>query len=243
MMPKILVVDDDRYTRTLISQMLRSSAQVFLAPDGAVARQLFAEHDFNLVLMDQRLPNHQGLDLLREFRTQRPRMVAILMTGFADVRDAVAAVREGLFDYLTKPFEDLEALEAVIGKALEIDAAYREINSLRTRLAVTSGAPVVVGQSATMTRMLGQIQQVAGLDTTVLLEGESGTGKDVIAKLIHAHSPRSGKAFLEVNCGGLPESLLESLLFGYEKGAFTGAAQADYQRRIQRNSLFEIDTH
>jgi len=240
MMPKILVVDDDRYTRTLISQMLRSSAQVFLAPDGAVARQLFAEHDFNLVLMDQRLPNHQGLDLLREFRTQRPRMVEILMTGFADVRDAVAAVREGLFDYLTKPFEDLEALEAVIGKALEIDAAYREINSLRTRLAVTSGAPVVVGQSATMTRMLGQIQQVAGLDTTVLLEGESGTGKDVIAKLIHAHSPRSGKAFLEVNCGGLPESLLESLLFGYEKGAFTGAAQASagYFEKAHGGNLF-----
>jgi len=226
MLPKILVVDDDRYTRTLIEQMLRTSAQVKLATDGEEARELFAAHDFNLVLMDQRLPRHQGLDLLREFRTQRPRMVAILMTGFADVRDAVAAVREGLFDYLTKPFEDLEALEAVIGKALEIDAAYREIVSLRSRLAETSGAPVVVGQSAAMMRLLGQIQQVAGLDTTVLLEGESGTGKDVMAKLIHAHSQRADKAYLEVNCGGLPESLLESLLFGYEKGAFTGAAQA-----------------
>lgn len=240
MLPKILVADDDRYTRTLIAQMLRSSAQVLLAPDGTVARQLFAEHDFNLVLMDQRLPNHQGLDLLREFRTQRPRMVAILMTGFADVRDAVAAVREGLFDYLTKPFEDLEALEAVIGKALELDAAYREIDSLRSRLAVTSGAPVVVGQSAAMTRLLGQIQQVAGLDTTVLLEGESGTGKDVMAKLIHAHSLRTDRAFLEVNCGGLPESLLESLLFGYEKGAFTGAAQASagYFEKANGGNLF-----
>jgi DNA-binding NtrC family response regulator len=240
MLPKILVVDDDRYTRTLIEQMLRSSAQVFLAPDGEVARELFAKHDFNLVLMDQRLPNHQGLDLLREFRAQRPRMVAILMTGFADVRDAVAAVREGLFDYLTKPFEDLEALEAVIGKALELDAAYREIDSLRSRLAVTSGAPLLVGQSAAMTRLLGQIQQVAGLDTTVLLEGESGTGKDVIAKRIHAQSRRADKAFLEVNCGGLPESLLESLLFGYEKGAFTGAAQASagYFEKANGGNLF-----
>ncbi|PKO62213.1 MAG: sigma-54-dependent Fis family transcriptional regulator [Betaproteobacteria bacterium HGW-Betaproteobacteria-18] len=240
MLPKILVVDDDRYTRTLIEQMLRGSAQVFLASDGEVARQLFAAHDFNLVLMDQRLPQHQGLDLLREFRLQRPRMVAILMTGFADVRDAVAAVREGLFDYLTKPFEDLEALEAVIGKALEIDAAYREIDSLRSRLAASSGAPVVVGQSAAMTRLLGQIQQVAGLDTTVLLEGESGTGKDVMAKLIHAHSQRADKAFLEVNCGGLPESLLESLLFGYEKGAFTGAAQASvgYFEKANGGNLF-----
>jgi len=226
MLPKILVVDDDRYTRTLLEQLLRKTAQVHLASDGDSARKLFAAHDFNLVMMDQRLPDHQGLDLLRLFRAQRPRMVAILMTGFADVRDAVAAVREGLFDYLTKPFEDLEALEAVIGKALEIDAAYREIDSLRSQLAVTSGAPVVVGQSAGMTRLLGQIHQVAGLDTTVLLEGESGTGKDVMAKLIHAHSQRARKAFLEVNCGGLPESLLESLLFGYEKGAFTGAAQS-----------------
>ncbi|MDD2918400.1 sigma-54 dependent transcriptional regulator [Rhodoferax sp.] len=240
MLPKILVADDDRYTRTLIAQLLRNSAQVLLAPDGEVARQLFAEHDFNLVLMDQRLPNHKGLDLLREFRAQRPRMVAILMTGFADVRDAVAAVREGLFDYLTKPFEDLEALEAVIGKALELDAAYREIDSLRSRLAVTAGAPVVVGQSAAMTRLLGQLQQVAGLDTTVLLEGESGTGKDVMAKLIHAHSARADKAFLEVNCGGLPESLLESLLFGYEKGAFTGAVQASagYFEKAHGGNLF-----
>lgn len=240
MLPKILVVDDDRYTRTLIEQMLRKTAQVHLAPDGDAARELFAAHDFNLVLMDQRLPEHHGLDLLREFRAQRPRMVAILMTGFADVRDAVAAVREGLFDYLTKPFEDLEALEAVIGKALEIDAAYREIDSLRSRLAVTSGAPVVVGQSAAMTRLLGQIQQVAGLDTTVLLEGESGTGKDVMAKLIHTHSQRVGKAFLEVNCGGLPESLLESLLFGYEKGAFTGATQASagYFEKANGGNLF-----
>lgn len=240
MLPKILVVDDDRYTRTLLEQMLRSSAHVHLASQGDEARQMFAEHDFNLVLMDQRLPQHLGLDLLREFRAQRPRMVAILMTGFADVRDAVAAVREGLFDYLSKPFEDLEALEAVIGKALEIDAAYREIDSLRSRLAVKSGAPMVVGQSVAMTRLLGQIQQVAGLDTTVLLDGESGTGKDVIAKLIHAHSTRAGQAFLEVNCGGLPESLLESLLFGYEKGAFTGAAQATagYFEKANGGNLF-----
>jgi DNA-binding NtrC family response regulator len=152
----------------------------------------------------------------------------------------VAAVREGLFDYLTKPFEDLEALEAVIGKALEIDAAYREIDTLRSCLAKASGAPMVIGQSAAMARLLGQLQQVAGLDTTVLLEGESGTGKDVMARYIHAHSQRANQAFLEVNCGGLPESLLESLLFGYEKGAFTGASQATagYFEKANGGNLF-----
>lgn len=225
MLPKILVVDDDRYTRTLIEQLMRKNAQVHLAVDGQAAREAFAATDFNLVLMDQRLPKDKGLELLREFRLQRPKLAAILITGHADVRDAVAAVREGLFDYLTKPFEDLEALEAVIGKALEMDRAYREIDALRHQLVAQSDVPEVVGQSPAMVRLLGQIRQVAGLDTTVLLEGESGTGKDVIAKMTHALSRRASKPYLEVNCGGLPESLLESLLFGYEKGAFTGASQ------------------
>jgi DNA-binding NtrC family response regulator len=240
MLPNILVVDDDRYTRTLIEQLLRQSAHVVMAEDGDVARAQFASHDFNLVLMDQRLPHDNGLDLLREFRTQRPRMVALLMTGFADVRDAVAAVREGLFDYLTKPFEDLEALEAVIGKALELDSAYREIDSLRQRLVAQTDAPLVVGQSVAMERLLGQIRQVAGLDTTVLLVGESGTGKDVCARLIHHWSQRADKPYLEVNCGGLPESLLESLLFGYDKGAFTGASQSTpgYFEKAHGGNLF-----
>ena len=185
----ILVVDDDRHTRILLDRLLAKSASVSLAVDGAEARRLFAGEDFNLVLMDQRLPDANGIDLLREFRALRPHLVGILMTGFAEVRDAVAAVREGLFDYLTKPFEDLEALEAVIGKALELDRAYREIDGLRARLTTESDA--LIGQSAAMERVLGQIRQVAGLDTTVLLEGESGTGKELAAKLIHALSTRA----------------------------------------------------
>jgi two-component system response regulator AtoC len=142
-LPKILVVDDDRHTRILFDRLLARTAVVSLAVDGAEARRLFAAEDFNLVLMDQRLPSDNGIDLLREFRARRPHLVGILMTGFADVRDAVAAVREGVFDYLTKPFEDLEALEAVIGKALELDRAYREIHGLRARLSSESGTPEV----------------------------------------------------------------------------------------------------
>ncbi|MBI4754626.1 MAG: sigma-54-dependent Fis family transcriptional regulator [Betaproteobacteria bacterium] len=240
MLPKLLVVDDDRYTRTLIQRLMSRTAEVHLAEDGAQARQAFAAEDFNLVLMDQRLPADNGIELLREFRTRRPKLVSILMTGFADVRDAVAAVREGVFDYLTKPFDDLESLEAVIGKALELDRAYREIDGLRARLGAGEGAPAIIGQSPAMEHMLAQVRQVAGLDTTVLLEGESGTGKDMVAKLIHAWSPRSAKPFLEVNCGGLPETLLESLLFGYEKGAFTGATAATpgYFEKAHGGNLF-----
>lgn len=240
MLPKILVVDDDRYTRTLLEHLLARTAKVWLAADGAEARRLFAAEDFNLVLMDQCLPGDNGIELAREFHAQRPRLVVILITGFADVRVAVAAVREGLFDYQTKPFEDLEALEAVIGKALELDRAYREIDGLRMQLGVDQNLPTVVGQSAAMKRLLAQARQVAGLDTTVLLEGESGTGKDVVARLTHAWSVRAAQPFLEVNCGGLTESLLESLLFGYEKGAFTGAAQATpgYFEKAHGGTLF-----
>jgi DNA-binding NtrC family response regulator len=237
---KILVVDDDRHTRILLDRLLARSATVHLAVDGAEARRLFAAEDFNLVLMDQRLPDANGIELLREFRAQRPQLVGILMTGFAEVRDAVAAVREGLFDYLPKPFEDLEALEAVIGKALELDRAYREIVGLRARLANQAELPLLIGRSAAMERVLGELRQVAGLHTTVLLEGESGTGKDLAARLIHALSGRADKPFLEVNCGGLPESLLESLLFGYERGAFTGANQttAGYFEKADGGNLF-----
>jgi DNA-binding NtrC family response regulator len=240
MQPKVLVVDDDHYTRTLIDRLIGKTADVRLAADGAEARKLFTAEDFNLVLMDQRLPADNGIELLREFRALRPRLVAILMTGYAEVRDAVAAVREGVFDYLTKPFEDLETLEAVIAKALELDRAYREIDALRAQLGAGDVAPVIVGQSPAMEQMLGQVRQVAGLDTTVLLEGESGTGKDVVAKLIHAWSARAAKPFMEVNCGALPETLLESLLFGYEKGAFTGAsvATAGYFEKANGGNLF-----
>lgn len=240
MQPRILVVDDDRHTRILLDRLLGGAARVSLATCGAEARQLFGAEDFNLVLMDQRLPDANGVDLLREFRARRPQLVAILMTGFADVRDAVAAVREGLFDYQAKPFEDIEALEAVIGKALELDGAYREIAGLRAQLAGGSGLPAMIGQSPAMQHVLAQIRQVAALDTTVLLEGESGTGKDMAAKLIHGLSTRAGKPFLEVNCGGLPETLLESLLFGYEKGAFTGASQATagYFEKAHEGNLF-----
>ena len=220
--PKILVVDDDHFTRTLLDGLLRERCGVLtMAETGEMARAAFAAEDFNLVLMDQRLPDANGLDLLREFRLLRPRMVAIMITGHADVQDAMRAVREGLFDYRTKPFEDLDDLERVIGKALEMDRAYREIEALRASIA----GPTLIAGSPAMARLAEQIRQVAKLDTTVLLEGESGTGKDVVARMLHAESRRAKAPYLDVNCGALPESLLEGLLFGYEKGAFTGAAK------------------
>lgn len=219
----ILIVDDEPYTITLLEQLLgKMPVQLKCARNCAEARRHFRENDFNLILMDQRLPDGNGLDLVQEMRRERPKQVAIMITGYADVNDAMRAVRDGLFDYLTKPFEDLEAIETVIGRALELDSAYREIGNLREVLGGRKG-PVLIAGSRVMKNLMIQIEQVAPLDTTVLLEGESGTGKEVIARTIQQLSPTANGPFQEINCGALPEQLLESTLFGYEKGAFTGA--------------------
>lgn len=227
MTQRILLVDDDRYTVSLFENLFRARPEgLVVASDAASARRRFQGADFNLVLMDQRLPDGSGLDLIQEMRRERPRQIAIMITGYAEVRDAVRAVREGLFDYLTKPFNDIEALEATIDKALELDRAYREINSLRRTLSAGGEGQTLIGQSPAIERLLAQIRQIAAIDTTVLLEGESGSGKELAARMIHAGSPRAARPFLEVNCGALSEQLLESTLFGFEKGAFTGAAKA-----------------
>jgi len=237
---KLLIVDDDKHMRILLEGVFRGKPQqTQFASDAAEARRLFAATDFNLIIMDQRLPDGNGLDLLREMRAERPQQVAILITGYADVRDAVRAVREGLFDYLTKPFEDLEALEAVVEKALELDGAYREINNLKLSME-SGGVPVHIGHSPVSLALQNQIRQLAPLDVTILIEGESGTGKELAAKSIHANSQRTRRRFLEVNCGALSEQLLESTLFGYEKGAFTGAVRttSGYLEEANGGTLF-----
>jgi DNA-binding NtrC family response regulator len=226
MKTNILLVDDDPYTRQLFAGLLGNhEVELHTAVNAFEGRRAFRESDFNLAILDQRLPDGNGLELFAEMRTERPRQVAILITGFAEIRDAVRAVREGLFDYLTKPFEHLDELEAVIGKALEIDRAYREIVHLRETLEARPGTPVIIRRSAAMESVLVKVRQVAPLDTTVLVEGESGTGKELIAKQLHALSGRSKGPLLTLNCGALSESLLEATLFGYEKGAFTSAAR------------------
>ncbi len=224
---RVLIVDDDPFTRRLLEGLLAAKGfELTLAADAGEARRAFAGTDYNLVIMDQRLPGNEcGLDLVREMRRARPQQLALLVTGFANVREAVRAVREGLFDYLTKPFEDLDELEAVIDKALELDRAYREIEALRDTLTSGERTPIV-GRSHEFTAVLQQAHQVAPLDTTVLIEGESGTGKELIARTLHDASPRKSRRFIEINCGAITETLLESTLFGYERGAFTGAARS-----------------
>lgn len=225
MKPKILLVDDDPYTQQLFEGLLRGGDNVLrVAGNIAEARNEFHADDFNLVLLDQRLPDGIGLEFFKEIRALRPQQVAILITGHADLRDAIGAVRGGLFDYLTKPFKNLDELTAIIGRALEMDRAYREISHLQAALEARPGRPVIVGRSAAMQKLFQQIQRIAPLDTTVLIEGESGTGKELIARHIHELSPRAKKPYVGLNCGGLSEALLEATLFGYKKPAFASDA-------------------
>ena len=227
MKTKILLVDDDPFSRKLFEDLLRhKEIELVSTANAAEARSAFRAGDFNLAILDQRLPDGNGLDLFAEMRRERPRQMALLVTGYADVRDAMRAVREGLFDYLTKPFESLEELESTIGKALEMDTAYREIADLRETLTSRTDAPIIISHSAEMEKLFAQVRQAAPLDTTILIQGESGTGKEVVAKMVHALSGRAKGPLKELNCGALPESLLEASLFGFEKGAFTGATKA-----------------
>jgi DNA-binding NtrC family response regulator len=237
----ILLVDDDQFTQQLFEGLLqRDSIELRKAGNLAEARQEFNAADFNLVILDQRLPDGNGFEFFKEMRTQRPQQVAILVTGYADVRDAVRAVREGLFDYLTKPFPSLDELAAVIERGLEMDRAYRAINDLQATLQTGPGRPTIIGRSEAMRKLLEQVQKITRLDTTVLIEGENGTGKELIARRIHLLSPRAKGPFLGLNCGALSESLLEATLFGYEKPAATGTAEtiSGYLEEATGGTLF-----
>lgn len=226
MKSKILLVDDDPYTQRLFEGLLRrDGVELRVAANLVEARKQFRSADFNLILLDQRLPDGNGLDFFKEMRALQPQQVVILITGHADLQDAIGAVRGGLFDYLTKPFRNLDELSAIIDRALEMDRAYREISDLQATLAARPGRPVIVGRSAVMQKLLQQVQRTAPLDTTVLIEGESGTGKELIAREIHELSPRSKERYIGLNCGGLSDSLLEATLFGYKKPAFASDAK------------------
>jgi len=223
MKAKILLVDDDHFIHQLFKGLLRpADFELTVAETLDEARAKFRAGNFNLVVLDQRLPDGNGLDFFVEVRAKCPQQIVILITGYAAVQDAVRAVREGLFDYLTKPFENIDELEAVVLKALEIDRAYREISELRIAVNGTTEQPMF-GNSPQISKLLTQVKHLAPLDTSVVIEGESGTGKEVFAKLIHSASSRAKVPMVAVNCGALQESLLEAALFGYEKGAFTGA--------------------
>jgi len=220
--PSLLIVDDELHVRESLSRwFLEDGYGVETAASGKDALALLGRRRFDVVITDIKMPGMDGLDLLKRIREVDPKASIILITAYASVNTAVEGLKSGAYDYLVKPF-DPEELSRVVEKACEHVRLKEENIALKRRLA-TAGRELVVGESPRMKRVLELVDSVAPTDTTVMIRGESGTGKELIARMIHAESPRAFGPMVAVNCGALPEGILESELFGHEKGAFTGA--------------------
>lgn len=218
----ILIVDDAADIRELLSTILSGDYEVAEAGSGAELRDVFAEIEPDVVLLDIRLPDADGLDLLPQIKKQWPATEVIVLTGNATFDAAVEATKRGAYHFLNKPF-DPNGLLVTVERALEHKQQNEENSSLRRALSTMSGGSSPVFQSPSMQAVVRTVERVAPSDVSILITGESGTGKEVIADLIHAMSPRSKGKIIKINCAALPRELIESELFGSVKGAFTGA--------------------
>ena len=220
----LLIADDDPGLRESLERTLtREGYRVILASDGNAALERLQAGGVDLVLTDLKMPGLSGIELLRAVKAIAADVDVILLTAFGTVEEAVRAMKEGAYDFLTKPFQRAQLLR-LIRQALERRELIQQNRALQQRLDDLLAQGAVVGSSPAFRRMMTLVEQVADSSATVLIQGESGTGKELVASTIHARSARSRGPFIAVNCAALPETLLESELFGYEKGAFTGAA-------------------
>jgi DNA-binding NtrC family response regulator len=230
---RILVVDDEKLLRWSVRDRLAEEGfTVEEAGSGAEAVPLLRRGDFDLVLLDLHLPDTDGIALLKEARAADPGALCVLMTAFASVDSAVQAMKIGAYDYLGKPV-DMDDLVLTVRRALETTRLRREVHALRRTIESEGGDAEILHRSPAMAELLRVVRRVAPTDTTVLIRGESGTGKGLIARAIHRASPRADAPFLTVTCTALQETLLESELLGHEKGAFTDA-------RERKRGLFEV---
>ena len=231
-MAKVLVVDDEQGMRRILDVNLRKDGHVVIEADGAVAAlDLIKREDFDVVLTDQRMPDGNGLDVMRASREDDSTTSVIFLTAIGTLELAVESMRQGAFDFLTKPF-DPDIVRASVRRAAERTALLRENAVLRTTVRKLEGAEEIRGTGPAIEKVRDFIAQVAPTSTTVLITGETGTGKELVARAIHRNSARSAKPFIAINCAAVTETLLESELFGHERGAFTGADRA-------RAGLFE----
>jgi DNA-binding NtrC family response regulator len=222
----IVVVDDDSSVRRVLKMQLEEAGyDVALAADGEEAQVVIDERRPKLVITDLRMPCADGLDLLRHIREGLQETTVIIITAFASVDTAVDAMKAGAYDYISKPI-DYEALVLAVHRAMERQNLIEEVRNLRAALDGRYGFENIVGRSKALLRVLEQASRVAQHDSTVLIQGETGTGKELIARAIHHNSRRVSQPFITINCGAIPKDLIESELFGYTRGAFSGAVTA-----------------
>ena len=240
MKTRILIVDDDASHRQMLSAVLGSEGyEISEAPDGESAVVAVRDQFYDLVLMDIRMKALNGIEAQKQIAAISPGIPVIIMTAYASVDTAREALKSGAFDYLTKPL-DIDELKILVRRALEHRQLKDENIQLRRRLTERFDIGSMVAASRPMMALLEKVTMVAPSEATVLITGESGTGKELIAEAIHQNSPRSDRPMVKVNCAALPDTLLESELFGHEKGAFTGAVQSRRGRfqMADRSSIF-----
>ena len=230
--PTLLIVDDDAPQRSLLDSFLKSqNFETIIVDSGEKALQVLASRAVDMMISDVRMPGLSGLETLRRAREQHALLPVLLVTGYADVREAVGAMRDGAVNYLSKPI-DLDELLASVQRATGVAAEKKQIDLFEDQKL----SPSIVAESPTMKALFRDAALIAGSDSRVLITGESGVGKEVLADLVHSLSPRAGGPLVKVNCAAIPETLLESELFGHERGAFTGASQQRIGRFEQANN-------
>jgi len=229
---RILVVDDENSLRELLTILLqREGYQVDQAADGAAAFSMIQETTYDLVISDIQMPKMTGIDLLRQLRAQDIDVTVMMITAFSSTEEAVEAMKLGAYDYITKPFKNDE-IRLVIKNALEREHLQQENRQLKKQLGQRFSFQSLIGKSPAMSNLITLLERVAPSQANVLITGESGTGKELVAQALHLNSGRKKHPFVPINCGAIPENLLESELFGHEKGAFTGADK-------RKDGLFE----
>lgn len=225
-MPRILVADDEKEILVSCRKILeRAGYEVATTTDGVEALEFLKASHYDLFLVDLKMPGRSGMEILSLARTLDPRLMIIMFTAYATLETAVEAVKRGAFDYLAKPFT-ADQLSLVAERALRHKQLLEENLNLKEQLATNLGFDKILGTSEAMQKVFASLQKVVRSDANILLQGETGTGKELVARTIHAHSFRRENPFVAVDCAALPEHLLESELFGHEKGAFTGADRA-----------------
>ena len=221
---KILIVDDEKPTREVMAKILSASYECLLAPDAELALKSLTENpEIALLITDYKMPGKNGIELIKEAKENNPSLSCILVTAFGEIELAVAAMKDGADDFLTKPITDIAQMELRVAKALEKYALSKKVEELQREIDVRKGIDTFTGDSPAMERIYKLIRQSAKANASVLIEGPSGTGKELVAKALHDLSPRASGPFIAVECAALSPTLIESELFGHEKGAFTGA--------------------